>query len=365
MAFPQKSMAHAALLLLAALLSGCKCNSVSLCCPDYEMGNAYTATKIFTGPGTEDIALDTSQGYPRLIVSCDERRGKRPPSGSFYSIDLRTRDTFKFAIDRDLETFYPPGKKLADWHPHGIALARIDGADYLYSVTHRGKKGRIGFRANEILRFRIGADTLYCDTVFRSAELKTPNDIFVLPDGSFYVSNIMKKASTWQFIRSAFGGKTGDIAYCHPNKGWNTVIRKQGYPNGIFVEETTQSLYMVHGACKEVNRYALAAPGKVDLASKKSAPQKIVMGDNLTRDAEGYFWTTSHPCVFKFMKHGKNKEKPSPSLAYRIDPNTLEAELVYQNNGEEISAASTALWHDGKLYLSQVFDGFVLEVNMK
>lgn len=364
MAFIKKLFAYLAFLFSAIIsLSGCKCSAVSIGCPDYQMNTLYSATRIDVGPGPEDIALDLSQGYPRLIVSCDDRRSKKPASGSFYAIDLRTRDTFRFAVDKSPEALYPADGKLSDWHPHGIALARIEGADYLYSVTHRGNKGGRGYRSDEILRFRIGADTLYYDTVFTSPQLTAPNDIHVLSDGSFYVSNMLKKSNMWQLLRGVFGAKTGNIVYYHPKSGWKVAIPRQAYPNGIFVDEAGQSLYMAHGACKEFNRYTITASGQVGLSSKTTPPTEIVMGDNLTQDDEGFLWTTSHPCLFKFLKHSKGKG-PSPSLVYRIHPNTLEAELVYQDNGGEISAASTALLYDGKLYLAQVFDGFVLEINL-
>ena len=135
-----------------------------------------------------------------------------------------------------------------------------------------------------------------------------------------------------------FRRQTGDIAYCHLNKGWNTVIRKQGYPNGIFVE-TTQSLYMVQFYQKKSTIMRLLLPGKVDLTSKK-ARRKSSWDEP---DGDAGLLDDFILCVFKFMKHGKNKEKHSPSLAYRIDPNTLEAELVYQNNGEEISGVNGAV----------------------
>ncbi len=363
MASIQKRFAYLAFLLPAIIgLNGCKCSAVSLGCADYSMNTAYDTTRIFVGPGPEDIALDLSQGAPRLIVSCDDRRSKKPPSGSFYAINLPGRDTFQFVIDKNLEALHPGDERAADWHPHGIALARIEGRDYLYSVVHRGKKGGRGYRSDEVVRFRIGADTLHYDTVYRSPELKAPNDIFALSDGSFYVSNMLKKSNMWQLLRGVFGARTGNVAYYHPQSGWKVAIPRQAYSNGIFVDEVSRSLYMAHGACKEFNRYSITTSGQVDLSSKTTSPTEITMGDNLTKDDEGYLWTTSHPCLFKFLNHSKKQKKHSPSLVYRIAPGTLEAELVYQNNGEEISAASTALWYGGKLYLAQVFDGFVLEI---
>ena len=37
---------------------------------------------------------------------------------------------------------------------------------------------------------------------------------------------------------------------------------------------------------------------------------------------------------------------------------------VFQNNGDLISAGSTTLFHNGRLYISQVFDPFVLVVEV-
>ena len=41
---------------------------------------------------------------------------------------------------------------------------------------------------------------------------------------------------------------------------------------------------------------------------------------------------------------------------------TMKSNLVFQTNGEIISAASTALRIDNRLYVSQVLDPFVLVV---
>ena len=80
-------------------------------------------------------------------------------------------------------------------------------------------------------------------------------------------------------------------------------------------------------------------------------------------DNQGVLWTTSHPCPLKFLDHIKDSKAPSPSQVFAIDPMTLKSNLIFQTEGELISAASTVLRLEDRLYISQVLDPFVLVVN--
>jgi len=79
-------------------------------------------------------------------------------------------------------------------------------------------------------------------------------------------------------------------------------------------------------------------------------------------DNDGRLWVTAHPCPLDFLAHSDDAEANSPIQIFMIDPVTLDVNNVFQNNGELISAASTALFIDNRLYISQVFDPFVLVV---
>jgi hypothetical protein len=65
----------------------------------------------------------------------------------------------------------------------------------------------------------------------------------------------------------------------------------------------------------------------------------------------------------RFMAHAGNKEKTSPTQIFRIlaDGTTKE---IYANDGEEISAASTGLSYKNKLFISQVFEPFILSCTL-
>lgn len=115
---------------------------------------------------------------------------------------------------------------------------------------------------------------------------------------------------------------------------------------------------------QEVARYKIK-DGKVDPTDKistKSQNINIPIGDNLMLDEKGMLWTAAHPCPLKFLEHAKESKEKSPMQIFSIDPITMQVENVFQNNGELISAASTVLPLGNRLYVSQVFDPFVLVI---
>ena len=130
------------------------------------------------------------------------------------------------------------------------------------------------------------------------------------------------------------------------------------------MDETNNLLYLANGACHEVLRFDITK-GKINKASKQSTLQhgeKITIGDNLMLDDNGRLWVAAHPCPLDFLAHSENSDQKSPIQIFEIDPNTLKTNNIFQNNGELISAASTALYINNRVYIAQVFDPFVLVV---
>ena len=85
--------------------------------------------------------------------------------------------------------------------------------------------------------------------------------------------------------------------------------------------------------------------------------------DNIRLDGTNLV-VAGHLKFGKFLKHMKNSNKKSPTAIFTINKDTHETNLLYYNTGEVISAASTGLIYDHKLYIAQVFDNFILEVNL-
>jgi len=343
------------LLLLSAFLyfQLSDCGIAPWSCGDYTTQKEWATQKITVGSGPEDMAIDTSTGSTRIIVSCAERREDKPKIGQFYQINSADNSVAPMNIlPQDLRI-----------QPHGIDVVTIDSISFLYAISHDIIGPEIKHR---IYRFTINKDTLLLDEKFTlENELLTgPNDIDVLEDGSFYVSNPMPSDGPNESTKAILGVKNGTVLYYNGKDKWTTALKDMCYPNGVWVNQEKNYLVVANGGCKAVERYPIENGMVVanKEASTKALGMDIPIGDNLMMDNQGVLWGTAHPCPLRFLDHLKDSNAPSPSQIFAMDPNTMKGSMVFQTNGELISAASTALRIDNRLYISQVFDPFVLVV---
>ena len=322
-------------------------------CGDYSSKKEWQTQKLSVGSGPEDMAIDTSTGMTRIIVSCAERRMGQPQVGTFYQINPRDNKVAPMDI-------LPNNLGIM---PHGIDVVTIDSIPFLYAISHEKVEGDI---AHKIYRFRINQNKLLLDQNYtlKHPMLTGPNDIDVLEDGSFYVTNPMPSNDPNESTKSILGVKNGTVLHYDGRGNWTTVLEEMCYPNGVWVNQEKSYITVANGGCKSVERFPIEH-GKV-IASKKASTKdlgiEIPIGDNLMMDNQGVLWTVAHPCPLKFLDHAKDSKNPSPAQVFAIDPNTMKSGLVLQMNGELINAASTALRIDNRLYISQVFDAYVLVV---
>lgn len=331
-----------------------ECGVSPLSCGDYMTKGTPKTQQIQVGSGPEDLAIDTSMGYDRIIVSCTERRPDKPKIGGFYGINSIDNSTFTFKI---IPTDFTV-------HPHGIDVVTIDAIPYLYAISH-DKKGENW--QHSVVRFVIQNDTLIADTenIMMDELMNVPNDLDVLEDGSFYASNSVPNMNPNESTKAILGIGNGSVVHYDGKGNWQIVIDELCYPNGVWVNETRDYLLVANGGCQEVARYKINN-GQVDAANKHSSKVhgiNIPIGDNLLMDTEGVLWTAAHPCPLKFLAHAKDAQEKSPMQVFGLDPMTLKMNMPFQNNGDLISAASTVLHYEDRLYIAQVFDPFVLVVD--
>jgi len=330
------------------------CGVSPLSCGDYSTEGKYVTTKIEVSGGPEDIAIDTSLGYERIIVACSERRKEVAQKGRFFSILPSTKEVQEMQVINANVTI----------NPHGIDIITMDSIPYLYAISHN--ENEEGWR-HFVARFVIQGDSLIMDQdhIFEHPLMSVPNDLEVLEDGSFYASNYIPNENSIESTKAVLGIKNGSIVHYDGNENWEIALDNLCYPNGIWVNQATQELVFANGGCQEVLRYKITADG-IDKSSKISTRKEgmdIPIGDNLMMDDQGVIWLTAHPCPLKFLDHGKDSQNHSPIQIFALDPQTMKADLVLQNNGDLISAASTAIRIKDRLFLSQVYDPYILAVD--
>lgn len=299
--------------------------------------------KIETGPGPEDIALHKSKGKnDRLIISWVQRRGKTK-TGGFQYYDFET----KVVGDYTIHGYQEKKGQREKVKPHGICIARQDGQDYLYAISHEGKG------SEHIHCFRIEGDQLYwIEDVARHWPEKPffqANDLFVTKDRDVYFSN--PNISPLKFWRPEYVGWIG------PNGKTAVLLKKQKYPNGIAIVED-QFYYADNNGL-----WVAELLSNNEILKNPQQIASFILGDNISILEDKYLLIASHPSKWKFVKYYLNKKMRSPSAVQIIKRGELhQHKTIFYSDGKAIGAAATAIIHNDHLYISQVFENFLLEL---
>ena len=308
--------------------------------------SSFSSERITVGSGPEDMLLDYSQANPRILISCAARRDTQSPFGEIVSYTPATGK-----IDTLIRTSFPDS---LHFQPHGIFLDSLSNPPLLFAISHEDDD-----RFHPVYIWEIHGDTLIYRELAYSPLVHSPNALVLGENGEIYIVNdsgkrgsIMEKAvklNRANIVRMDRESKNvwkGEI-----------VAEKLGYPAGInrlgstlFVGDAVNHLLHIY----EIRNQELI----------KKEPLKGLKGNDNIRIIDGKLVLTGHVKPFKFISHTKSSENLSPVKAWQVDPENMEIETLFSTDGSLISAGSTALLLNGYLYISQVFDPFLLKVEL-
>ncbi len=321
--------------------------AIQVSCTSLPKANKLNCTQITTGHGPEDFVLD--QKNNRILVSSHDRRNWSK-TGNIYSIDIDKLSNKKMIRVNE------PAQ--ISFRPHGMDIRRINDKDLLYVITH-GPLENDNIHAVHI--YEIQKDKLIWQKQYQHKLFTSPNDIIIAADGGFFVSNDTKKrGSLWEVGMSL---KNANIVYCSIQKKCTIAADNIAMPNGLLIQDNY--LYVSSTREHQLMRFTLQ---KNNTLSGRTKIAQIPGGDNLFGTVGRQILVSSHPSGFKFMRHAKNKNVLSPSVIYQINPTKAKADrkkALYADSGKEISAASGAFIHGHYLYVSQVFEPFILRCELK
>jgi hypothetical protein len=338
-------------LLAASILCGCAGRHVPL--PDCK----HVAEQLI---GPEDFALDdrTQPQRPRLLVSARATRpceqDRHEANNGIWVLDV-SQSTSPSPVQM---LIYDGETQCTVAGPHGIALARAEGAaPMLFVINEYGCRGNVNPCACihdaahfSVERYRVEADHLVFEERYESPLLEHPNDLDVSADGSeWYLSNARPGGNVLHGVRTA------------PNTAaWSIADADLAWANGVALDEARDRLYVAETMRNQVRVYdiqrardprhdSIALAGRIDLGSSP---------DNLSwaNEAKTRMYVAADPSLIRvlgnFWLHWT-----SPSEVYVIE--NLDREpiwhAVYGDDGE-ISAASTALPVNGRLYIGEAAD---------
>ena len=302
--------------------------------------------RIETAPGPEDLALDTIGGMERLIVSCSERRTTDYSRNGFYDYNIPSGLLTALQIVN-----LPEDIQL---RPHGIDIALVDGVKTLYCVNHEKNAEEFPPAGRQsILVLELKDDKVVFQQQLTDPSLISPNDVCTDHQGGIFVSiDSGKINSKWEKLMSL---KRSFVLH-YDGENWKQVGDKLRYANGVGVKDGR--IYMTGTQEKSIISYAFNSDGSFSDRTKIRSPKG---NDNITF-SEGKLITTVHFDFLKFIKHVKDGDEPSPCAVYSVDLKTEETEMIFEDNGSVLSAASTGLIYKDRLYIAQVFNPYILAV---
>lgn len=304
-------------------------------------------------PGPEDFALDArATGGPRLIVSSQQRRGASvdgimPFDGALFAVPLhqgRLGEAQRLSIsNRDDVAF----------HPVGIDLrVQADGSRRLY-VANRLVPGRSVVEIYELRALQL---------IFRqrlaSPLLVSANDLVALDDDALYVSNDFLGPSWRMPFDVLFGLPSGNIV-AYRDGHWSQAVSGIAYANGLILSPAQDHLYVAAmrggGVLDFLRDPATGALG--DAPKLLKVPGGV---DNLQWEDGHWLNLTSHQDLLGIAESLNDPSRRVASHAYRLDVRSGALQILFADDGQQVSIASTA-WRVGdRLILGQLIeDGLV------
>lgn len=295
--------------------------------------------------GPEDLDIDEENGL--LFIASTDR-------WNFINSTESKDGIYLVKLQDNSNPYRLPSTINAPFHPHGISFFKQDDRSYLFAINHTSSENFI-----ELLEFLN--DTLFHLKTFQNELLNSPNDIVAINTDEFYFTNDHGNSTKFTKVLEDYLRLPLANVVHYKNDNYRKVFKGLHYANGITSSSDKEIIYVTEttgGKLSILDRNTTT--GDLQLRFKKNLNSGL---DNVTVDSDGTIWIASHPKLFVFVAHAKDPNSISPSQVFRLEANgtyDFDVEEIYLNEGEGISASSTALYVNGHVYIGCVFENKVL-----
>ena len=151
--------------------------------------------------------------------------------------------------------------------------------------------------------------------------------------------------------------KRANIVYFDGKSNWKVLDSEIGMAAGLNFRDG--KLFVSAALEDKIYSYSF---DNAALSGKKLLTE--IKGPDNLRFYNNTLLTSAHTNINAFIRHTGSAEKQCPGTSYIINPLNGNTKLLFYNAGEIISAASTSLILDGKLYVSQIFEPWIIEMDI-
>ena len=315
--------------------------------------NSYTESQLIEGiKGPEDITIDYDRGI--LFISSDDRRARlrgKEVKGGIYAINLKDKSLTPKKLSPPLEF---------EFNPHGISLYKgALGITRLFVINHRSTGHFI-----EIFDYKNG-ELRHLESL-TGPELKSPNDLVAVGIRAFYFTNDHgKELGFKKLLADLLKQGTASVGY-FDGKSYRIVVDDLNYANGITTSLDGDIVFVSETTGKKISAFERSyTNGTLEF---KHSLDLNTGADNIEVNEDGSLLIACHPNMLAFMRHAKDRKNNSPSqvlhLSYNSDNGFENLKEILIDDGKSLSGSSTAAFHDGRLFISNVFDPKLLVLEL-
>ena len=307
-------------------------------------GEVITLYQNVNGP--EDMQMDHETG--NLYISSTNRRIEGyDVNNGIYLLNVNGSDS-PSKIPTDYE---------GEFSPYGISLLKKEGNIYLFAVNHNSS-GKF------IEVFKYQDEKLMHLNSYTTDRMCCPNDVVATDIDKFYVTNDHGSKSGFnQFIEDYIRIPMSSIFYFNGSE-----FIKEAAPfhsaNGIAISKDGKRLYLTTAIGNALDIFSVKEDGSLIEEDALDLDSGV---DNIDIDEEGNLWIAAHPKLMHYINHSKEGDDHSPSEVFKLVPDgdSFIPELIYSNDGSELSASSVAVYHRGELFIGAVYEPTILRATLK
>jgi arylesterase/paraoxonase len=314
--------------------------------------NRFEGETVFEIPiwGAEDITVSTSDSF--AIVS-STKRGVYPPTeeekGGLYYLELKSGNFVLTHLTADLKMPFAP---------HGISMFKRDSIYTIVAINHTPEGHSLEF-------FTLVGKLLTHQKTLRSTWLVSPNDIVLLDEDRFYMSNDHGYNKGIGKLAEEYGNLAASNVICFDGTDYSEVANGIAYANGINFDEGRNLLFVSSPRRFLIKVYERTDDGKLTFVEDIPCGTGV---DNIEFDEQGDLWVGCHPNLLRFAAYAKGKKETAPSeilkIAYRGKGN-FTVESIYTNDGSQVSGTSVAARLGALIFAGTVKDDKMVVLRQK
>ena len=188
--------------------------------------------------------------------------------------------------------------------------------------------------------------------------LVSPNDIDLINENQFYVTNDHGFSKPFFKLFEDYLQMSKSNILFYNGSDFIEIVTDLQMANGINISRDKITVYCAETIGQKLNIYRR---NQLDNSLSLLESIKLDSGlDNIEIDLDGNLYIGSHPKLFDFVKHAKDKTHISPSQVFKISPDYTVIDEIFLSDGSDISASTVGAFYNNILLIGAVFDNHFL-----